>query len=211
MTILPSIFACISAAKDIILALSGVATATIAYVGLSRWRSELRGRADFDAARATAKAAYKLRDVLQGARSPFMSSAEFPEGYENNFTSPTPAERAKALAHAYQNRWAPVWEAIQELNALALEAEILWGADARAPIDALRGCALELRIAMQERIEDTARGSIAEQANPRRDEDTSARLWTGFPRDPNRLDEKIDKAIKDLDQLLRPHLARAKS
>ncbi len=206
----PTTLEYISAAKDIILAGSAVATALIAYAGLSKWRAELRGRADFDAARAIARAMYKLREALQGARSPLMSHAEFPEGYMEQIEGTPSNDRARALAHAFEKRWSPVWEAIQELNAATLEGEALWGSEIRERMEALRICAIELRVAMNDRIEDTAKGGVAARLDPRHDEATSERLSWGMGSAENQLDIKINSAIHNLEEILRPHLVRGR-
>lgn len=93
----------ITAIKDLLLGGAAVATASVAVAGLKRWRLELRGKADFEAARALARATYKLRDELAICRSPFVRGQEFPPSY---YASPkrTAQEEKEGWAYVYENR-----------------------------------------------------------------------------------------------------------
>ena len=62
----------ITAAKDVVLGLAAAVTASVAVVGLKRWRRELRGKADSEAARALSRVTYNLRDQIALCRSPFI-------------------------------------------------------------------------------------------------------------------------------------------
>jgi hypothetical protein len=67
----------VTIAKDTMLAGAGVATVTIAFFGLSTWNRQLRGQADFEAARTLAKATYKLREEIAVSRSRVIRVYEF--------------------------------------------------------------------------------------------------------------------------------------
>jgi hypothetical protein len=147
----------LSAVKDFIVAIAAIVTATVAVVGLSKWRQELRGRADFETARALIRAVYKPRDEIESARGRLTSSAEFPEGYDN-VTERNSEKRADAWNHFFLNRWKPVAGALREVEAQGLEAEALWGAEIRELILRVRRCAHTLLVAMQSMIDNEKAG-----------------------------------------------------
>ncbi len=202
---------CISAAKDIVVASAALVTAGIAYAGLDKWRSELRGRADFDTARRLALATYRLRNALRQARDPLILGNEFPSGYHANLGRKDDDEESAAWRHIYSNRWAPVMHAVQELDAAALEAEAsMWQGNVRQTVEALRGCTWELRTAMESKIDDAASGGQIFRSNQGHALKTRQRLSFSVSADDNPLNAKIDAAVRDLEDLLRPHLARGR-
>lgn len=202
----PIIFECIAATKDVIIALSAVFTASVAYRGLDKWRSELRGKADFEAARDMARSVYKVRDALARARSPLISGGEFPPNYHRDFNRKSDEEEAAALMHVYSNRWKPVADALAELGAETLEAEALWGKVVSDKVVALRVCAFELFGAMEDRVGDVQSGG-SRYRNRKLKGDPSRDALNASHDGSNHLDKKIADAIVGLEDVLRPHLA----
>src|SRR5690606_18696022 len=147
----------ITAIKDVLLGVAAVVTASVAVAGLKRWRLELRGKADFDAARALARATYKLRDELAICRSPFVRAQEFPPSYYST-ANRTAQEEDEGWAHVYKTRWEPVWLAIHEFDTQSLESEALWGEPARQKTQPLRSCVKELIVAIEAVLDDKVAG-----------------------------------------------------
>ena len=54
----------VSAIANVVTAIATGAAVGVAGWGLQAWKKELKGRADFEAARAMAKATYGLREAL---------------------------------------------------------------------------------------------------------------------------------------------------
>jgi len=113
----------------------------------------LRGKADFETARALARATYKLRDELTICRAAFVRDHEFPPSY-NSSTSRAAQQEAVGWVHVFKARWEHVWSAIQEFDTQALEAEALWGTAARDKTQTLRSCVKELNVAIEAVIDD---------------------------------------------------------
>ena len=197
----------ITAIKDVLLGLAAVVTASVAGVGLKRWRLELRGKADFEAARALARATYKLRDELAICRSPFIRGQEFPSSYHQT-AQRTAQQEAEGWAHVYKNRWEPVWSAVQEFDTQSLEAEALWGEAARQKTQALRSCVKELNVAIEAVIDDKAAGG----QNFSTDRDFGKRMRATVSASgndqSNKLSQAIASSVKGIEELLRLHLAR---
>ncbi len=200
-----------SLVKDVLLAGAAVATAVIAYLGLHKWRQELQGKTNFDAARNLIRAAYKLRDKIQDARSPLYLAHEFPESY-NEITGSRPSDKeATGWSHAYSKRMQPVWPALEEFDGQTLEAEALWGEPIRAKTNALRACLGELNAAMQADIADKASGGEDFKAN--RDFGKAMRAVVASTRDDmtNDFNNKLATAMTGIEDEVRSHLRRGKA
>jgi hypothetical protein len=197
----------ITAIKDVLLGAAAVITASVAYAGLKKWRLELRGKAEFDAARTLARATYKLRDELAYCRAPFVRAQEFPSSYHSGSTRTTQQD-AEGWAHVYKARWEPVWAAILDFDTQALEAEALWGDDARDRAQALRSCVKELSVAIEAVIEDKAAGGHNFGTDREFGKRTRATVFASGNDSSNELSKSIASAVKGIEELLRPHLAR---
>ena len=112
----------LSIIKDFTISCAAIVTAYVAYTGLEKWQKELRGKANFEVARALIKSVYKLRDEIGYCRSPFISAHEFPDGYMGVRGNHSNEEEGEAWAHVYTKRWEPVGKTIQEFDAAVLEA-----------------------------------------------------------------------------------------
>jgi hypothetical protein len=193
--------------KDAVLAGVGVASVTVAALGLSTWNRQLRGQAEFDVARALARATYSLRQELWICRVPLVRAREFPEGYVGAIRN-DPLKEAEAWAYVYDQRWQPLSAAWQQFDSCTLEAEAVWGSAVRATTDKLRQCLGELRAAMESSV-DNAR---SEGRTFRDDPDfgkTIRQVLHGTPtKAGNSFTERIDGAINAIEAMARPHLRR---
>jgi len=196
----------IGAVKDVLLGGAAVTTAVVAVKGLMGWRRELKGKAEFDAARGLAKATYKLRDTFYACRAPFIGAYEFPEGYQGALGRPAAEEEAKAWGHVYKNRWAPVGSALQEFDACALEAESIWGPAIRQKTDAIRQCLRELNAAMQASLMDKAAGGEDFRADKDFGRQIRSALSSTGSDDKDDLTRKMQAAVAGVEDLVRPHL-----
>jgi hypothetical protein len=199
----------IATAKDIVLALAAVVTATVAVKGLNTWNRQLRGTADFDVARCLAKAAYKVRERLQSCRSPLLSAQEFPPGYYDGEGKRSPEQDASGYAFVYSNRWSPVWDAMQEFDVSVLEAEALWGKPIREATDSLRIVVHEVNVAIDAFVADAASGG--EDFSSDREFGKKMRsIVSAHPTDSeNELNKKLAAAVQAIDDQLRQHLQRS--
>jgi hypothetical protein len=186
-------------AKEALLAIAAMVTAGAAVSGLRTWKRELKGKAEFEAARGLARATYKLRDELGYARAPFIRGNEFPaEDFES----------AKAYEHLFTNRWRPVIEAINSFEAAALEAESLWGASIRPNTDKMMTCVRTLRVATEAVLED----KLTKGENFKADRDFGKRMrqdvFGSASSADNPLSVALTAAVADIEETLKPHLAR---
>lgn len=192
--------------KEAVLAGVGVATVTLAALGLSTWHRQLRGHADFDAARNLAKATYAVRNALAAARSPVIWAGEFPDDYIE--MTANEYQRAAALSHVYSERWKPVSAAMHAFDAAALEAEALWGATARLRTEALRKCLPVLSSAMEALVDNVGGRGQSFRTDPEFGRKVRVEAHSK-PDNTDELSKQIRNAVTGIEDLLKPHLVRS--
>jgi len=144
--------AVVGVAKDVVVAIAAIVTATVACIGISKWRAEESGKADFDLARRLGTAVYRFRDAIAAARRPLVAAGEFPDGV------PSAADKseAEAYAHVFNQRFRDVQTSGTDLLALRNEAEALWGKDILSKLEALLRHGSTLHLAMEAYVSDKA-------------------------------------------------------
>ena len=198
----------ISIGKDIFLAIAAVTTAIVAVIGLRSWGRELKGKAEFEAARNLARATYKLRDALRDCRSPFYGVYELAE-YNPSWSGPNQGE-ADQLAYIYKNRFAPVWAAVQEFDSHVLEAETLWGLEIKVKTDQFRACVQELNAAMQADIANKSSQDEDFKHDPEFAKQTKAKVTYSPDDETNEFNKRIRIAVNEIESQVRSHLRRNK-
>ncbi|MGR5242716.1 hypothetical protein ACPV36_17630 [Photobacterium damselae] len=199
----------ITAIKDVALSGAAITTATVAILGLKSWSRELKGKADFEVGRALILATYKLRDELKYARSPFISSHEFPDDYPQNANNyRTPEIEANAYAHVYSTRWKPVAKAIQEFETQALEGEALWGETIRDKTNEMKECARNLQSSIDAFINNKVENGEIFKNDREFGKSVRSDLYSTHD-DKNKLTIQISNAVKALEEEIRPRLKRS--
>lgn len=200
------------ALKDLALAAAAVVTAWVAVQGLQKWREELRGKTDFEVARALARATYKVRDELAACRTPLIRSSEFPDDYK----WPPPghpqnhAAEANAYAHVYNNRWKPVVAALREFDAQRLEAEALWGPEIRKDAEALHKCATTVFVSIESIIDNERAGGAHFEHDKNFARMTRSQAHASPAATDNPLSNDIAAAVSAIEGKLSRHLKRPK-
>lgn len=189
--------------KDITLSIAAGITAWVAYSGLNKWKKELRGKIDFDTAHALIKATYKVRDELKYARSPFIPSHEFPKGYDS-FNKNSEKE-GDAYTFIYSNRMKHVFDATQDFDIRALEAEALWGRQIKEYTQELRMCYRQLNISFEAYIRNKYSGNVTFESDRNFKEKIEQDIWVSSEED-DLLSIRIKDAIKKIEQEIRPYL-----
>ena len=196
----------ISDIKDIIVSTAAVVTATVAIIGLYKWKAELTGKANFEASKELIKKVYKLRNEIGYCRSPGILGNEFPEGYMLFGTNSGDTE-GRAWAHVYDNRWKGVREALIEYDTACLEAEALWGKEIKASEQQLMSVVRRLRAA----IDATIQNYFSEGENFKSDKNFENKMRSTVS---SSLDENdgfandLDNAVSAIEEIIKPHLKR---
>lgn len=192
-----------SVLKDLVLALAAIVTATVAWLGLQKWRKELRGKADFDVARGLARATYKLREEIQSARSPLMRVPATPPG-----TAADARGALEALESQYRARWDRVATALQEFDTQVLEAEALWGSGIQEAAEAVRMCATTLFVSIEAILDDRAAGGEHFDHDRPFGRRMRSNAHASRSDKDNELTKQVMAAVAGVETHLSPHLRR---
>lgn len=133
--------------KDLVEILFYLVTGGSVVVGLKSWKQELRGRSKYDVAKNVIAGAYRVRDAINEARSPFMVAGEW-EKRERDQHEPESEKRVHDSYYAYANRFKRVIDALSQWYTSVVEAEALFGEEARKKIQAVYSSAQRLRAAI---------------------------------------------------------------
>jgi hypothetical protein len=120
-------------------------TASVAVIGLNAWRAQMTGRTKYENARNVIAGAFMVRDAIKRCQSPFISVNEWSE------RTPIPGEteqqkRAGESYFAYGRRFHKVIDAIDKWYPSTVEAEALFGAEAKRKTEALTAVASKLNV-----------------------------------------------------------------
>ena len=114
--------------KDIILIGVAVTGAVVAVKGLSTWKKQLTGHADYDLARRLLVSVFKYRDAIDTVRHPAMWNNEMPYPPKDQADKISDDQiRFYGISNAYLARWDKVREIRSDLYADLLDTEALWG------------------------------------------------------------------------------------
>lgn len=124
----------INTIANAVIAVSALLGAFVAGLGLKTWRNELHGRTEYDLAKRILTNVYLVRNEIQQIRNIF--SLDFVD---------TQYERLNRKA--------------SDVDAVLLEAEVLWGGDKLQPAkNELKECLITLRESMRRRLESQREG-----------------------------------------------------
>lgn len=202
------------AVKEVVVAVAAAAAAVAAWWGVSTWRRQLKGKAEYDVALKVLRATYRVRDAIQAMRSPFMSGGEMQsamasEGFRQPpplATASTQAFHVSGLEAGYSVRWGVVSEALADLSVARLEAEAIWGEDAARCLDAVRQCARDLNAAtrMYLKRQRNPRGAASEETFERELEETV--FSTGAESGDDAFTMRLREAVASMEAFIRPKL-----
>ena len=196
----------ISIIKDLALAGAAMSTAWVAYRGINKWILELRGRTSFKVARGLMLATYKLQDAITSCRSRLIQGREFPDDYPLLGRKATPQQELDGWTYVVNNRWAPVFEALQDYDARVLEAEALWGSEIRNSTKKLRASITKLHLAIDDFLAD--KYSLGEKFRAEREFGKEIRsiMFASPGAEDNLLSKSITEAIDEIEKKVRPHI-----
>jgi hypothetical protein len=195
----------IAAIKDILIGLSAVSAAVFAYLGLTVWRKELKGKAEYQLAKDVLKSVYKVREAFKHVRNPGIFQFEYPEEMVDSSGHLKRENDYEGTAHVYEKRWESMNIAFRELEERHLEAQVEWGYEFQDVILDLRSCQSDLLVAIQQMLE--------QKKNPRAIGQTgydqrSVLYNLGSDSKLDTFTPQIDKSINEFEKWLRPHIKR---
>lgn len=188
--------------------LAALGTAWMARKGVDAWSRELRGRAQFETARALFRSVLRLRDALQAARSPYILNEEFPDAYRAAGPQRDAATVVDGYAHMFNTRWTPVWAAYSDVEAQALEAEALWGAKARKKAEEVRAVVRLANTAVHAYLDNLRADNAHFNDNPEFARKVRSEAFASHTDEDNALNKQLRDAVKAVEDELQPHLRR---
>ncbi|MNF70528.1 hypothetical protein D3C84_524390 [compost metagenome] len=192
-----------SSLAEIITAIAAITGAITAAIGVNTWRSELKGRAEFDAARNLMRSIYKSRQCIASIRSPFIFANEFPDEYKTTSSSRTPEQEANGYAHVFKKRWEPLSPAIEEIELNMIEAEILLGKDVAQATKEFMQHVRRLQVSIETFIEEKA--SHIEPTDKSFSITLRRDIFDSKSKD-NELSQSFESSVSSLERLMVKHL-----
>ena len=144
-----TIWNAIGAASDQIVAISTAIMAIFAFLGLKAWREQIRGAADYEKAKQILRAVYKVREMFKYVRSAGVYEYEYPPEMKDSSGHLKSEFDYEGNLHVYTERLKKFDPAFSELEELAIDAQVHWGAEYQEIIKQMRGRRIDLLIALQ--------------------------------------------------------------
>lgn len=197
-------------ATSIVTALAAAVGAAVAVAGLFTWRKQLRGKTEWELARRLLRKVYELRGAIDMVRNPMMFGGEIAAAFEDaGEPAPEPekmVEDERRDRVVFQKRWSALRDVYSDLMVEALEAEVLWGQEARDALAPLKECVAELFSAIQMHLYyQQDRSSWQGTPDPERVHEVRMKVYaTGGERDE--LGRQVTEAVDRMEDFLRPHL-----
>lgn len=198
--------------KDIVTALAAVTGAGVAVMGLSTWKAQLRGRAEYELARRILRTTYRVRDEIASVRRPLMTPGEISQALKEAGIEPKPGPTSHPRTDeaVYQKRWDRLAEALSDLRVEEREAEVLWGRDIRSAFASLHDCVSKLHFAIYRHVRDVSESSAPHQTrrlSPEDRQEVDAVIYQ-LSDDPEKdqFTGEISEAVEEVENRVRPHL-----
>lgn len=198
----------IAITKDIVVGLAAAFMAIMAYLGLSAWQRELKGKSEYQMSKDVLKAVYNVREAFKHVRHIAIYSYEYPKEMRDHHGHLKNEHDFDGTAHVYKMRWEKLVEAFIELEEKHLEAQVEWGPQFQDIIDPLRKCRSELLITIQAML---YRKKVPHNTLPISTEEASKEhsvLY--YAGEDNKFTLEINEAVKKFEEWLRPHIIRGR-
>ena len=116
-------------AKDIVSILGTIGTLTLGTIGLTTWRRQLRGTAEYEVAKKALRLTYEVQDAIRAVRYPmlYLRQEEVEAGRS--------LQEEQRIYQERLNRLEAKWS---ELRTVILESRVIWGLGAESRFKALR-------------------------------------------------------------------------
>ena len=196
-----------SIGQNVVLAVCGIATVTIAALGLKTWRRQLKGTSEYTKSKEVLKAVYNVRRAFRHVRCAAIYSYEYPEEMRDAVGLKDEHEHA-GTAHVYQQRWNILHEAWGRLEEQLLEAQVEWEEFNEDTITPLWKCKVELQIAIQDLLDakkSYGRQAVSPEDGAKRD---SILYYGGKDSKHDKFTPEIEAAIAEFERKLRCHIKK---
>lgn len=194
----------IATVLNVLTAAGAVATAMIAWVGVKNWRQQLHGQTEYELARRLLRSVYRVRDAVLSARSPWIDAGEMVMALTASGADLDSIKSEEFSRHgtraAYALRWNRIRDALSDMDADVLEAEVLWGQELRETLKPIDEITTSLYLAMRQepRLSSELRPGV-------RDRELQDVLF-GVTNETSPFTSRVEQAIRRAEAYLRPKL-----
>ncbi len=134
--------------KDIAQIFFYITLAAVAWKGLHKWQKESKGKIEYEAAKQALAKAYSIRDRIRILQITIIIPSEWAER-ELTCDETENERRANNSFFAYNKRFKHIREETSRLYPAMVEAEAVFGEEAREKLDRLISMTKRLRVAIQ--------------------------------------------------------------
>lgn len=129
--------------RDAVVTLAAGVGIYVGLKGLSTWREKLRGEQDFQLARRGLWALIRFRRSVKTLRTPTLKMVERP-AFRPKDLGVFSESIIRALIGSYEEQPDRIWRRLDDLQEVAVEAEVLWERELEKHVGALQEAADEL-------------------------------------------------------------------
>ncbi len=129
----------VSAVANFVTAIAALGALAVAVVGLSTWKKQLRGNAEWETARRLLRAAYEVKGALWWLRKLMRLEEEGPPDLDAGRGAANAAPSARI-----DTQWARVQQAMAELSVAQADAVVIRGKEVYRATTDLCGCSLKM-------------------------------------------------------------------
>lgn len=194
--------------KDIANIVAAGIASFVAVTGLTTWKRQLKGNAEYQLARRLLKSVYALRDAIALVRNPFQSAGEIAQALREANINVDYRDKGFQVLSAqavYQHRWNRVVEASSALQVDGLEAEALWGPVIQEHLRALSALVSELSFSIQMYLRNLERPPRDQTSDQMRAIDAVIYEVPGSEH-ANAFSKKLAAAISNIESFIQPKL-----
>lgn len=167
----------------------------VAVIGLRSWIIQLKGKTEYEAAKNVIVGAYRIRDEIKRCQSSFMTPDEWAK--RNPVEGESEQKKRAGESHfAYMQRYNRVANALNDWYPAVVEAEALFGAEARQVILKLQACCGTLQAAITIYHRALYRGEESDRTEKYFNIIEGITASDGF--DDNNFQEDLDSAIQGI-------------
>lgn len=128
--------------KEIVVTVAAATGAIVAYLGLSRWRAELQGRSNHEAAHDLLEKLFRVRSSIHTVRNNIISAFEVSDVLEIS-------ERER-ITEVFRKRWVRLDSALIELDSARFKAQAMWGKEFEKCLEPVYALTDELNYSINE-------------------------------------------------------------
>ena len=193
--------------KDLMTAIAAGIASIVAIVGLTTWKRQLKGTAEYDLARRVLEATYSLRDAIRHVRNPIIFSSEEYESLKKVYPEVSVEhlddEYLKKMA-VLNRRWEKVLDANTDFDIASIEAEVLWEDEVKERLKPIHDSVASLYSAIKLYLTYLP----SEQPNDKVVAEDFRKIAFGHRDEQDKFNNELEIRINNVEKFLRQYLRK---